>query len=234
VTSCRTALLRTVFTALVAAATAAPGALARPLTTPRLEALRVEAASPDGRCRATVLYPQVRGLGDARVAGLVNRYLTVAWRGQRDRELRRAVDECPSGYLASIGFQATLLPNGLLSVRQTRAVWRGDALPSSVEQTCHVLDLRRGKRLDLASTIGAEGRARIAAIARGILEQRYRTHDLRSVGFAQRELALAPGNFTVCLGESDLAVQIGAPHVVSPERGAIEVKVPLAAAGLAP
>jgi hypothetical protein len=106
-------------------------------------------------------------------------------------------------------------------------VWRADGLGSSLEQTCHVLDLRRGRRLDLAATLGAEGRARVAEIARGILERRYRTHDLRTVGFAQRELALAPGNFTVCVGAADLVVQLGNEHVAGGERGAIEVKLPL-------
>jgi len=197
---------------------------------PRLTSMRAEAKTPDGRCQATVLYPQVTSLGDARREAAVNAYLSTLFKGPSARELTSATAPCPASYLASIGFSAHILPNGLLSVKRTRAVHHGDGIPSSLVATCHLIDLRRGAPLDPSRLVGAADQERIAKLADDALQRRFRVHDLRRAGFTSRRLVLAPGNFSLCLSPTSAFLQLGPDHLAADsDRGAVEVELPLSA-----
>jgi hypothetical protein len=199
---------------------------------PELVSMRAEAASGDGRCSVSVQYPQLRGLARAGLQDKVNRFFQTRFRGPRDAELAKAGKAgCVTAYIESVGFDAQLQPSGVLSVKRTRATMRGDGFPGTLVKECYLIDLTRGGRLDPTRWLGPAALAKLSALTHASVQKRFAVHDLARAGFTASNVQLQRGNYSLCLENDTLVVEL-APELVDPgERGAVEARIPAAALG---
>ena len=156
---------------------------------------RVRSFSNSKRCVERVVYPELGGSHDVRMA---NAALAKLWlRGPRFieayREFARDVGEAEVAgrFLRTVNYQAFFLTNDLVSVSLDAYEYTGGAHGSDFFES-YVLDVAQASLHVLRADLTPEGEQRLRALSVDALREQYRSVDLVDAGFDQNDAPFDP------------------------------------------